>query len=247
MRRAAAGTRRLTTPIRPGVQAGRTAQIVASSGILPQKRVVLRRFSADLHHAENHPAGRCNGLPPATPKRRRARSLGRHDARARPAGGRGGKGSAQRRAIWKSPESQGGKARGGRHGPPEWGRITRLLASRKGSGRFWRHPSAGSGCAPGRPAHRRDRPGGLGTRRDHPRGGPQRASAPVLKEICPLPAHGRATSRMKKIKQRQYQRTKSRERAASRSTSGHSGGRVAPHASARLRGGAGRDSLSFRS
>lgn len=229
MRRAAAGTRRLTTPIRPGVQAGRTAQIVASSGILPQKRVVLRRFSADLHHAENHPAGRCSGLPPATPEKATL-----------PPARRQGEAARDRRSAVRSGKARKARGEGARRrrGPPAWGRIKRLRALRKGSGRFWRHPCAGSGRAPGPgPAHRRD----------HPRGDHQRASAPVLKEICPLPAHGRATSRMKKIKQRQYQRTKSRERAAGRSTSGHSGGRVAPPSSARLRGGAGRDGLSFRS
>lgn len=41
-----------------------------------------------------------------------------------------------------------------------------------------------------------------------PSGKPQRRRAPVLQRICPLPAHGRATSRMKKIKQPQHQRTK---------------------------------------
>lgn len=80
-----------------------------------------------------------------------------------------------------------------------------------------------------------------------PSGTPQRRRAPVPQRICPLPAHGRATSRMKKIKQPQHQRTKSRERAAGRSPSGCSGGRVAPAPAACLRGGAGRDSLSFRS
>lgn len=194
------------------------------------------------------PQGGATAYHRPPPKRRRARSLGRHDARARPGGRARRQGTGAAPCDLEKPGKPGGKARG----------AGMVRPNGAGSNGFWPcvRDLGGSGAthAP-HPDARPDRgqptagtgPGVLARGRGHQRGGHQRASAPVLEEICPLPAHGRATSRMKKIKQRQYQRTKSRERAAGRSTSGHSGGRVAPPSSARLRGGAGRDGLSFRS
>ncbi len=101
------------------------------------------------------------------------------------------------------------------------------------SGRHRRDGRAPSACSSQRPAISGTSPAAIGVGARAARSSSRfhrRNEAPEPKKICPLPAHGRATSRMKKIKQRQYQRTISRERAAGRSTSGRSGGRLAPPA-----------------
>lgn len=231
MRRAAAGTRRLTTPIRSGVQAGRTAQIVASRGILPLKRFVLRRFFADLHHAGNHPAGRWKGIPPTGLKAKLS------DSGAAVPGGR----IARLRTVGRRAcDLESGKTRAGHHASRAG--LTFIIARISNAAPQRALTDArpdGSSASTQFPDH--------GASLPRPSGKPQRRRAPVPQKICPLPAHGRATSRMKKIKQPQHQRTKSRERAAGRSPSGCSGGRVAPAPDACLRGGAGREDLSFRS
>lgn len=235
MRRAAAGTRRLTTPIRPGVQAGRTAQIVASSGILPLKRFVLRRFFADLHHAGNHPAGRWKGIPPTGAKAKLS------DTGAAVPGGR----MARLRTVGRrSCDLESGETRAGRHAPWRGACAASIIARI-------------SNTAPQRPLTdaRPDGPALIaidavpGARRELAppnRGASAPAGAGPSKNL-PSPRTRPSDQPDEKMKQHHHQRTKSRERAASRSPSGCSGGRVAPDPSVRLRGGAGRDGLSFRS
>lgn len=188
MRRAAAGTRRLTTPIRPGVQAGRTAQIVASSGILPLKRFVLRRFFADLHHAGNHPAGRWKGIPPTGAKAKLS------DTGAAVPGGR----MARLRTVGRrSCDLESGETRAGRHAP--WRGACAASIIDRISNTAPQRPLTDA-RPDGPPSPHRHRHSSMGTARACPRltGEPQRRRAPVLQKICPLPAHGRATSRMKK-------------------------------------------------